>query len=71
MSTLRNAREGRISQAAAAKQLGISWRTLSRWESPDFDPEELPLKTLEKLAALYDRTVPQLLGRAPLPDTAA
>lgn len=68
MSTLRKARNGHLSQAAAAQRLGISWRTLSRWEAPDFDPETLPLTTLESMAVLYGVNLDQLIGRAPLPN---
>jgi transcriptional regulator with XRE-family HTH domain len=65
------ARRGKYTRHEAALRMGIGARTLARWEAPGFDPETLPIKTLESMAALYGLTVPQLLGRAPLPSEPA
>lgn len=63
MSSLRKARDGKFSQREAAKKLGVSWRTLLRWEHPEFRPQQLSLETLEAMAILYGVTVDDLIGR--------
>ncbi len=42
-----------LSQENVAERLGVHRQTLARWEADDFDPSELPLKTLEILRDLY------------------
>lgn len=66
MNPLRKARGDLLSQRTAALKLGVSWRTLLRWESPDFRPERLALETLESMVALYGVPLDQLIGRTPL-----
>jgi transcriptional regulator with XRE-family HTH domain len=66
VSPLRKAREGKFTQAEAARRLGISWRTLLRWEKPHFRPESLPLEKLEAIASLYSVPIEEIV--APPPD---
>ena len=69
MNPIKKARENAgLSYRKAASQLGIGLTTLQRWEAPDFRPKTLPLETLEAMAALYQVSIPQLIGRAPLPN---
>lgn len=62
-SPLKKARGETYSQKVAARLIGVSWRTLVRWERSGFDPGELPLETLERMAVLYGVTLEELVGR--------
>lgn len=53
MSRLKAARLGKFTQREAARRLGISWRTLLRWEKPEFRVESLPAYRLRDISALY------------------
>ncbi|MBM3274527.1 MAG: helix-turn-helix domain-containing protein [Candidatus Sericytochromatia bacterium] len=53
------------SRADAADALGVSERTIIRWEQAD--PNERSVQELEALAALYRLAVAHLLGRKALP----
>jgi len=61
----------RLSHARAAQALGVGATTMYRQECDGFDPATLSIKDLEARAALYGCTVPQLLGREPLPTAVA
>lgn len=57
-----------VSQAEAARRVGVSERSVIRWEDEVFDPCVLPHAILQGFAAAYGICgVEQLLGREPLP----
>jgi transcriptional regulator with XRE-family HTH domain len=53
-----------ISQDAAAKAIDVRKATLSGWETGSREPKA---SELQALADLYDVTLDELTGRAPLP----
>jgi len=45
-----------ISQEALAREVGVSWRTVARWESGESKPSQLAHKVLEVLYLKYGRS---------------
>ena len=57
---LRNARPRGVSQEAAAEHLGVTARTIIRWEAGETEPL---VSDAVKLAELYRVDLAELLGR--------
>lgn len=64
-SPLRTARQSAgLTQAEMATVIGISERTLIRWEM-EADPSKLPYDGLSRMADKCNCSVPELVGRKP------
>ncbi len=64
-------RRALLTQPQLAERIGVTDRTIRKWEGLGFDLRALSVETIGKIASALNATSGQLLGEEPIPGYAA